>query len=515
MALLETHGVTKIFGDLRAVDGVSLSFDAGSVTSIIGPNGAGKTTFVNVLTGRLPLDAGRVVFRGHDISTWPPQTRVRLGIARSFQITSVFPELTVQENLAIPVLSRTGRAWRSGGWLWKDVLVAQAVWQLLDEMGLRDVATVSAAVLPSGKRRLLEIALVMASEPTLLVLDEPTAGLTAPERLELLALLRRLVRDHNKTLILVEHDMDMVFAVSDRIVVMHRGRVLADGTPETIRQNPEVREVYLGADTGEGGLDDSPSSVNATSDGGGLVIGAGRGHSPRTLLQAGDLHVYYGASHVIQGVDVTIGSGECVFLLGRNGAGKSTLMKSLSGLVPPRRGRVRFAGHDVTGWPPHRVARAGIAYVPDDRRIFGDLTVRENLQLGAQALGGRRQQWTFDRLVELFPNLGEMIDRPARKMSGGEQKMLAIARGLMGSPALLLLDEPSEGLAPKIVQGMARALRAVRVDGVSLLVADQNVRFARLVGGRGYIMEKGQVRGEGLLDELVSNQELIARYLAV
>jgi len=230
------------------------------------------------------------------------------------------------------------------------------------------------------------------------------------------------------------------------------------------------------------------------------------------VLQVRDLHAYYGRAHILQGVSFSIADGEVLVLIGRNGAGKTTTMKSLIGLVRPASGEIRFAGADIARAETYRIARAGLGYVPEERRIFTDLTVMQNLEVGQRPSRDGRPAWTPARLFALFPNLGEMRDRPGGRMSGGEQQMLAIARTLMGNPSLVLLDEPSEGLAPVIVEQMADAILALKREGVTVLLAEQNLHFATRVADRAAVIETGRIVWAGDIVELAREG---GRYLGV
>jgi branched-chain amino acid transport system ATP-binding protein len=242
--------------------------------------------------------------------------------------------------------------------------------------------------------------------------------------------------------------------------------------------------------------------------------------NPDVLLQASSLCAWYGAAQILFDVDLQVRKGEVVALMGRNGAGKSTTLKALIGMVEKRRGSVHFMGHDLSRSEPHVAARRGLGFVPEDRRVFTDLTVLENLDVGRQPPrrwpdGSAAPQWTPERLFQLFPNLGEMPDRPGGRMSGGEQQMLTVARSLMGNPYLLLLDEPSEGVAPLIVEQMAQMILALKQQGVSILLSEQNMHFAALVSDRAYVLEKGQIRYQAPMAELVRNDEVRRSYLGV
>jgi len=220
------------------------------------------------------------------------------------------------------------------------------------------------------------------------------------------------------------------------------------------------------------------------------------------MIEVRGLHAAYGKARVLFGVDFSVRAGEVLALVGRNGAGKSTTLKCLIGMVPPSGGEIRLAGERIDGLPPFRIARLGLGYVPEDRRIFSDLTVRENLEAGRLPPRAGAAHWTPERLFELFPSLGRMQDRPGGRMSGGEQQMLALARTLMGNPRALLLDEPFEGLAPVIADQLAAAIRSIKGEGHSLLLSEQNLRFARQVADRACLIETGRIVATGTLDEV-------------
>ena len=238
------------------------------------------------------------------------------------------------------------------------------------------------------------------------------------------------------------------------------------------------------------------------------------------LLEATGLNAWYGAAQILFDVDLQVNRGEVVALMGRNGAGKSTTLKALMGLLAKRKGTIGFLGQDVSKAEPHDVARLGLGYVPEDRRVFADLTVMENLEVGKQPArtwpdGSAAPVWTPERLFKLFPNLGEMPDRPGGRMSGGEQQMLTVARTLMGNPFVVLLDEPSEGVAPVIVEQMAQMILELKAQGVSILLSEQNMHFAELVSDRAYVLEKGQIRYQASMAELSVNEEVRRAYLSV
>jgi branched-chain amino acid transport system ATP-binding protein len=229
------------------------------------------------------------------------------------------------------------------------------------------------------------------------------------------------------------------------------------------------------------------------------------------VLTLEGVHAAYGLSRVLHGVSLEARAGEVVSLLGRNGAGKSTTLKSIMGLVDVTEGAVRLDGRDITRLPTHEIGRLGIGYVPEDRRIFGDLTVEENLRVGEKGAG----QWSAARVYEFFPRLREMARRRGGSLSGGEQQMLTVARTLMGNPRLLLLDEPSEGLAPVIVKALGQQIAALKREGLTILLSEQNLKFAARLADRAYIIEKGQIRFEGPMQRLLADESVRRAYLTV
>ena len=230
------------------------------------------------------------------------------------------------------------------------------------------------------------------------------------------------------------------------------------------------------------------------------------------MLALSDVHTYYGESHVLQGITLSVGPGEVVTILGRNGMGKTTLMRSIIGFTPPRRGRVRFKGDDITRWPPYRMVERGMALVPQGRRVFASLTVRENLEVARRGQSGR---WTLPRVLELFPRLGDRVQNRGNKLSGGEQQMLAIGRALMTDPDLLLMDEPTEGLAPLLVREVGRVIAELKREGLSILLVEQNLPLALSVADRVHILSRGQIVHSSRPAELMANEEVKSRFLGV
>ena len=233
------------------------------------------------------------------------------------------------------------------------------------------------------------------------------------------------------------------------------------------------------------------------------------------MLKVENIHTYYGLSHILFGVSLEVKEGEVVCLLGRNGAGKTTTMRSIMGLTPPKEGRILFKGVEIQGLPSHKIASMGIGFVPGERRIFPDLTVRENLEIAEKPGSDGSFRWNIERVYELFPKLKEIEDRRAGYLSGGEQQMLAIGRALMGNPDLLLLDEPTEGLAPVVVKTLEEQIKKLKETGISILLAEQNIKTAMNLGDRVYIIEGGRIKYSGSMEDFKEKPEIRERYLTV
>jgi branched-chain amino acid transport system ATP-binding protein len=286
-----------------------------------------------------------------------------------------------------------------------------------------------------------------------------------------------------------EHSMDVVFEHADRVLVMARGALIAQGAPAQVQTDPQVQAVYFGSGKTFG---DTPTHATAVV----RTATPPLAHADNALLKVDGLCAWYDGAQVLFDACLQVQAGEVVALTGRNGAGKSSTLKAIMGLMPKRTGQVMFAGHDIATAEPYQVACLGLGYVPEDRRIFTDLTVLENLQLGIQPVRGWGDdnapvRWTLDKIFALFPNLADMQQRSARHMSGGEQQMLTVARTLMGNPRLVLLDEPSEGVAPVIVEQMGEMILALKREGVGVLLSEQNTHFAQWVSDRHYTLDRG------------------------
>ena len=487
-AALRAEDLGMRFGGLRALDGARFSLPPGRVTALIGPNGAGKSTVMNLLSGFYRPTDGRCLLGEAPL---PRQAfaAARAGVARSYQTSQVFPSLSVEDNLLLA--ARRGRlgAPLSRFAAEQERRKARA---LLAACGYAGDPTLPAADLAHVDRRLVEIARGLALDPDVLLLDEPAAGLSQEDKRRLAVLLKEIARA-GVAVGLIEHDMDLVMGVSDTIVVLNAGVQIAQGTPEEIQADPAVRAAYLGAAPASAPVDRGPvSRLDA--------------------LRVVNLSAGYGAAPVLSGVEIEVRQGEAVALLGANGAGKSTLMRVIAGLHPASEGQVAFEGGLLNGLSANDRVRKGVVLSPEGRQVFPELTVRDNIRLGA-FLDRRDIQARTEEMLARFPRLAERLHQRAGLLSGGEQQMLALVRALMSRPKVLLLDEPSLGLAPRVIEEIFGAFRDLRDQALTLLIVDQMAGLALSVSDRAYVLSGGQIVAQGTSAEIAADPAVNAAYL--
>jgi len=507
--LLEIENASVAFGGLKAVNEVSFNVEEGSITALIGPNGAGKTTLFNTISRLQPVTGGRIVFDGVDLMKLSPANAARLGIARTFQNLRLFVNMSVLDN----VLVGCHRHERSGFWSCCFGFRSQRAeerrsrTQAMDALallGLVELADRPVSSLPYGRQRLVEIARALASEPRLLLLDEPAAGMNASERTDLVQRIAA-IRAAGITVLIVEHDIGLVMGISDSVNVLDYGRLIASGPPEAVKQDETVIKAYLGH-----GHEREKEAGAATE-----VLGIEERPSAGEALVVHDIAVSYGSIQALHGVSLTVYKGEVVAVLGANGAGKTTLLNTISGILRPNRGTISYLGEDITSMPAEKIVTRGICQTPEGRQLFPTLSVEDNLLMGAS---GRRewQKGYADDVAfvyELFPILGERRKQPAKTLSGGEQQMLAIGRGLMGRPSMLLLDEPSMGLAPLAVERIFEALARLNAEGLTMLMVEQNAEMALSLAEHVAVIQTGWVVLTGRASELRMDDRLRAAYL--
>lgn len=480
--------VSKHFAGVRALDGASLEVPVGSRHAIIGPNGAGKSTFFNVLAGAAPATSGTVHLLGRETSGWPAHKVAGLGVSRTFQHSARFAEDTVLDNCLLAAHARLGRGsrWRRFG---RDRDLTARSERALESVGLLERRDDLAADLSHGEARQLEIAMAISQNPQVLLADEPLAGLSDADRARVGKVLHDLPDD--LTVVFVEHDLEFVLGLADRVTVLHLGQVIAEGTPDEIRADEGVREVYLGGEAGEART--RPADPHA-----------------EPALRTRNLVAGYGSSVVLHGIDIDVSPGRVLAVLGRNGMGKTTLLRTLMGAVDAREGTIELAGEDVTGLGGRERAHAGLSLVPQGRGIIPGLNVEEQLQIAA-----RPGRWTFEHVYDLFPVLRDRRAQTSTTLSGGEQQMLAIGRSLLRNPSVLLLDEPSEGLAPLIVARVGEIVRTLADEGETIVLAEQNVPMALSAADEVVIVDRGRIVHRATAAELRADEQSLGEHLGV
>ena len=464
---LRVSGIGINFGGISAVTDVSFEAKPGKITSIIGPNGAGKTTVLNIVSGFYRPDAGSVKLGSQELAGASAWQIARAGIARTYQTTKLFGTLSVLDNVLV-ALRRGGL----GGMLAPldtnpDERAAEA---LLAFVGYTGALLSLAGDLPHVDRRLVEIARALAMRPRALLLDEPAAGLMRSDKDALSKLLRQIA-DLGISVILVEHDMMLIMGISDHVEVLDAGICIASGPPSAVRSDPVVISAYLG---GEVKARPRALAWNAPAD---------------PVLQTLRLTAGYGGAPVLENVGMQISPGETVAIIGVNGAGKSTFMRAVSGLLRPVTGDIILNDENIARREPHVIAASGLALVPEGRQVFPELSVHDNILLGAHCRTNVNYATEIDALLDRFPRLRERRNIRAGLLSGGEQQMLALARALIAKPKVLLLDEPSLGLAPAIINELFDILADLRDQGTTILLVDQMAALALNVADRGYILE--------------------------
>jgi branched-chain amino acid transport system ATP-binding protein/branched-chain amino acid transport system permease protein len=489
---LEIRDIAITFGGIKAASGVSFRAESGKITSVIGPNGAGKTTVLNMIGGFYRPDAGSIRLGKEDIAGQPAWKVARAGIARTYQTTKLFETMDVLDNILIAM--RRGRLGSmvvnaaSPG----NIAAAEA---LLAFVGYHDALACPAGDLPHVGRRLVEIARALAMRPRVLLLDEPAAGLMSADKEALSGLLRRIA-DIGIAVILVEHDMRLVMGISDQVVVLDAGKPIAAGSPNEIRHNRQVLAAYLGG--AEMRARPRPAPWSGSQD---------------AVLTAINLTAGYGALPVLHELNFQVRPGEMVALIGANGGGKSTMMRAVAGLLRPVEGDVILEDQRIERLEAHCIAARGLALVPEGRQVFAELTVYDNLELGANTRSGVDYAAEIEVLLKRFPRLRDRLNSRAGLLSGGEQQMLAIARGMMAKPRILLLDEPSLGLAPAMINELFDVLADLRDEGITILLVDQMAVLALAVADRGYVIDSGRLVREDSAANLAHDPEVEAAYL--
>jgi len=517
--VLAVNDVSVRFGGLQALDSVTLDVSSGEVHGLIGPNGAGKTTLFNVITGLQRPTRGTVRLGSTDVTRAKPHARSRLGLGRTFQRLELFGTMSARENvqMAAEVQRRKLTSGRSPA--------EEAAYQL-DRVGILHIADEPTDSLPTGLARLVEMARALATSPAVLLLDEPSSGLNHEETNGLGQVLQHLALE-GMGILLVEHDMNLVMAICARVDVLDNGQVIARGDPGTVRANRAVQEAYLGGETETAESDAPPArivtfpSARSTGDAAaapdGEPVGSGSSEgdarsSSSVALSAAGVRAGYGRIEVLHGISLEVPKGSAVALLGPNGAGKTTLLKAISGQLALTAGTVEVEGRRLGRNATEHLARSGVCMIPEGRSIFPNLTVAENLLMYTFRRAGLKSAWVEERAMERFPALGRRRKQLAGTLSGGEQRMLSMARALTTDPEILLLDELSMGLAPLIVEELYGVVgQLVASEKLTIIMVEQFVQTALSFADYAAIMVNGELVKSGTPSEIRS--DVVGAYL--
>jgi branched-chain amino acid transport system ATP-binding protein len=515
-SILEVDLVSIQFGGLRALSDVSFEVNEGEILALIGPNGAGKTTLLNIASGALKPTSGSIRLDGETVSGLTADQVNRQGIVRTFQAAEIFGSLSLRQNVMVGGVAGSGVNFGDGliGWGRArriDRELHEKAEAHLALVGLLDDADRPAASLPAGQQRLLGIARALATDPKVMLLDEPGAGLNNTEKKHLVDVVRRL-REDGKTIVLVEHDMQVIKQLADRIVVLDHGAVIGVGTPQEVQRNEAVVNAYLGS---AGAIDRLPLKAGETSF--------------RQLLDLKGINIRYNGVQAVNDVSLNVDKGEIVTIVGANGAGKSSILKAIAGVVTPAEGDIALDGASLAGRSADERVALGMSLTPEGRELFPSLSVHDNLILGRYArLKASKGLWGMVRMgadekaamarrlefcFDLFPILAERRNQLAATLSGGQAQMLAIARSLMNDPTLLMLDEPSLGLAPQINEVIFRTMRDLQSEGLTILLIEQNARAALQIANRGYVLVNGSVVASGNAADLLADDQIASSYL--
>jgi branched-chain amino acid transport system ATP-binding protein len=516
--LIEVTGVCKSYGGVQALDLCDLEVREGEINGLIGPNGSGKTTLFNVITGYERIQQGQVRFQGTDITNAPPDRVFKLGVGRTFQLTRLFTRLTVLENMLVATQ-------RQESWLRGVMRRAASVgekrraMELLDFVGITRLAHEPAGNLSYGQRKLLELASLLVADPAILLLDEPAGGVNPTLIGHLADRIKELNRT-GKTILVVEHNMEFVMGLCSRITVLSQGSALVAGSPGEVRSNPAVLDAYLGGE-------DDPATQRELAD---EALGHAHGRvsvmpgatvqppklgESSALLTLSGVTAGYGGGDILKDVSLEVPQGGITCIVGPNGAGKSTLMATVSGLLRPRLGEVRLGGELISGRSPREILGRGVAQIPQAHSLFGDMTVRENVEMGAFTVSDRTL--VAKRLAavqELYPIVRDRAHEKAGSLSGGQQRLVEFARCLMLEPTLIMLDEPSMGLDPHTRQMVFDMIALMNTQqGKTILLVEQNARAGLRLSSHGVVLENGMVRLTGTGSEVLGHPEIGALYL--
>jgi ABC-type branched-subunit amino acid transport system ATPase component len=462
---------------------------------------------------------GKVLLDGEDVTGARPQIRASRGLARTFQHPEIFSGLSVREHLTLAYRVRNAKRR-----IWSDLLTMgsfhpvdpaekASVDELVALLNIEAIAERPALGLPLGSARLVELGRALATSPTVLLLDEPSSGLDSRETDQFEESLRRVSREKSISVLLVEHDVDLVMRLCDKIYVLDFGTMIASGTPDEVRANAAVRAAYLGEEVAsESPVEDEPVELAAApvhAEANGVAPDAKPGAA---ALSVEHLSVRYGDAIALTDISFAIASGQVLAVLGANGAGKSSLARALSGLVRPSSGRLLFDGRDIATASAHQIRQAGLVHLPEGRGVFRALSVYDNLRMAVANVEGRQgRRDAVELALDTFPALAQRRRQIAGSLSGGEQQMLSLARALATSPKLVIADEMSLGLAPKMVDLVFDGLARARDTGVTVIMIEQYVHRALAFAGECLLLQRGEIAWSG--PAKTAGPEVLSHYL--
>ena len=494
--MIVVEDIHKHFGGLRAVDGASLTIETGAITGLIGPNGAGKTTLFNVIAGHYKPTSGRVLLDGEDISGLAPHELFGKGLLRTFQIAHEFSTLSVRDNLMMVPAGQSGESLIST-WLSpkkvaeEEERVRAKANEVIEFLEIGHVADELAGNLSGGQKKLLELGRTMMVDAKIVFLDEVGAGVNRTLLNTIGDAILRLNKERGYTFCMIEHDMEFISRLCDPVICMAEGRVLATGTAEEIKNNDEVIEAYLGT---------------------GLKKQTKTGEQIMAFLIGQNMTGGYGGADILHDCTIGVEKGEIAVVVGPNGAGKSTAMKAVFGMLNIREGQVMMDGEDITHLSPQDRVTKGMGFVPQNANVFTSMTVQENLEMGAFIRSDDFTE-TMEQVFDLFPILKEKRRQPAGELSGGQRQQVAVGRALMTQPKVLMLDEPTAGVSPIVMDELFDRIIEIAKTGIAILMVEQNAKQALNIADKGYVLVQGRNRYTDTGAALMADPEVRKAFL--